>query len=67
VVIGPTLLKAGSRVPSLLEFGGEAQSDQRRSDGTTRTLRYRPRPFMRPAFEAEAKSVSEIWRNSITR
>jgi hypothetical protein len=62
VVIGPTLIRAGSEAPRLLEYGGEAV---RRTKIKTRRLRYRPRPFMRPAFEQEKTRLPALWRNSI--
>jgi hypothetical protein len=62
VVIGPTLIRAGSEAPRLLEYGGEAV---RRTKTKTRRLRYRPRPFMRPAFEAEKPQLPALWKNSV--
>ena len=62
VVIGPTLTKEGSRVPSLLEYGGEVIIEHR---SKKRLARYRPRPYMRPAFEAEKSQLPALWRNSI--
>jgi hypothetical protein len=62
VVIGPTLIRAGSEAPRLLEYGGEATLETKRG---RRRARYRPRPFMRPAFEAEKPKLSALWRNSI--
>ena len=57
VVIGPVLTRSrGSRpVPSLLEHGGTAT---RRG----RTRRYRARPFMGPALEAEAPNFAYLFR-----
>lgn len=53
VVIGPALLRsADGRAPALLEYGGATTV---RGSGTGRRLRYRPRPFMRPAFAAEIR------------
>ena len=62
VVIGPTLTKAGSQAPRLLEYGGEVVIEDR---GKKRLARYRPRPYMRPAFEAEKSQLPALWRNSI--
>lgn len=64
VVIGPTLFRAGSDVPRTLEEGGTVRADgrtiriRRRKSGFETIvppgrLKYRPRPYMRPAFEAE--------------
>lgn len=63
VVIGPVLLnqKQGA-VPPLLEYGGPAV---RVRWGRPRQVFYRARPFMRPAFAAEQKSLPPLWRNSI--
>jgi len=46
----------------LLEHGGEAA---RRTKTKTRRLRYRPRPFMGPAFEAEKPQLPALWKNSV--
>ncbi len=62
VVIGPTLLKEGSQAPRLLEYGGVAVIEDR---GEKRRARYRPRPFMRPALEAEKPQLPALWRNSV--
>ena len=63
VVIGPVLLnqKQGD-VPPLLEYGGPAV---RVRFGERRRVLYAPRPYMRPAFAAEQKSLPPLWRNSI--
>ncbi len=62
VVIGPTLTKEGSPAPRLLEHGGDAVIEDR---GKKRHARYRPRPFMQPAFEAEKPKLSALWRDSV--
>jgi hypothetical protein len=62
VVIGPTLTKEGSQAPRLLEHGGDAVIEDR---GKARHVRYRPRPFMQPAFEAEKPKLSALWRDSV--
>ena len=62
VVIGPVLLRSDSQVPSLLEYGGVIV---RRTKKRTRRLRYRPRPYMRPAFEQEKLKLPDLWRNSV--
>jgi hypothetical protein len=62
VVIGPALTKEGSQAPRLLEHGGDAVIVDR---GKARHVRYRPRPFMQPAFEAEKPKLSALWRDSV--
>jgi hypothetical protein len=62
VVIGPTLTKEGSTAPRLLEYGGDAVIEDR---GKAQHARYRPRPFMGPAFEAEKPKLPALWRNSV--
>jgi hypothetical protein len=56
------LLREGSDAPRLLEQGGEAV---RRTKKGTRRLRYRPRPYMGPAFEQEKQQLPSLWRNSV--
>jgi len=62
VVIGPTLTKEWSEAPRLLEHGGEADLEVR---GKARRVRYRPRPFMQPAFEQEQPKLPALWRDSV--
>lgn len=62
VVIGPTLTKEGSPAPRLLEHGGDAVIEDR---GKARHARYRPRPFMQPAFAAEQPRLPVLWRDSV--
>ncbi len=62
VVIGPTLTQEGSLAPRLLEHGGETTLE---IAGKARRARYRPRPFMGPAFEDEKKQLPSLWRNSV--
>ena len=62
VVIGPTLTNAQSEAPKLLEHGGE--TTLRTREGPKRA-RYRPRPFMGPAFAAEQPKLSGLWKNSV--
>jgi hypothetical protein len=62
VVIGPTLLRQDSEAPGLLEHGGEVVRPDKRAH---RKLRYRPRPFMAPAFEQEQHRLPDLWHNSI--
>ena len=71
VVIGPLLFRSRSSptVPELLEFGGvvtrERKGRRRRVRGTRRTMRYRPRPFMGPALEAEAPNFPLLFKDSV--
>ena len=59
VVIGPVKLhKNDGKAPSLLEHGGTAVRQRRRR-------RYRPRPYMQPAFDAELPTLPELWKNSV--
>ncbi len=63
VVIGPTLLNAKAGVaPRLLEHGGTATL---RRGSRLRPAVYRPRPYMRPAFETEQQKLPSLWKNSI--
>ena len=62
VVIGPTLTKEGSPAPCLLEHGGDVVIEDR---GKARRVRYRPRPFMQPALEAEKPKLPALWRDSV--
>ena len=62
VVVGPLPFKAGE-APSLLEFGGRAVRADRR--GKRRRVRYRKRPFMGPALEAELPQLPARFRNSV--
>lgn len=68
VVIGPTALSnSNGEAPSLLEYGGTARIRDPRNprSGRRRTARYRARPYMGPALEAEQPKLPPMWRNSI--
>ena len=63
VVIGPALLRGVKRqgsqtVPELLEYGGSVV-------GPRGTMRYEPRPFMRPADAKERPKFLESLKNSV--
>jgi len=60
VVIGPVQLtqKGRGEAPRLLEHGGAGKVGKKR-------VRYRPRPFMGPAFEKEQPKLPAMWRDSI--
>lgn len=60
VVIGPVVF--GTRGAPALEFGGRATV---RREGRTRTVFIRPRPFARPAGEAEAEKLPDLLRNMV--
>ena len=62
VVIGPTLIREGSPAPRLLEHGGDTTIATRTGP---RRARYRPRPFMGPAFRAELPQLPAIWKHSV--
>lgn len=63
VVVGPFLLRPGSRAPNLLEYGGFAvvTDDQ----GRRRRAYYRARPYMRPAFQAELSRLPDQWKGKL--
>ncbi|MFQ5733181.1 MAG: hypothetical protein ACE5KM_14670 [Planctomycetaceae bacterium] len=64
VVIGPARINKSSKdAPELLEKGGTAKRRDR--NGRRRTVRYRARPYMGPAFEKEQKQLPKLWRNSV--
>ena len=62
VVIGPTLIRAESQAPRLLEHGGEVV---RRTKHKARRMHYRPRPFMGPAFQKEKAALPALWKDSV--
>ncbi|HID23432.1 MAG TPA: hypothetical protein EYP14_13685 [Planctomycetaceae bacterium] len=62
VVVGPVLIRRDSQAPELLEHGGQTLV---RTGGRRGRLRYRPRPYMGPAFQREQQNLSALWRDSI--
>jgi hypothetical protein len=62
VVIGPVRLSQNGRgeAPALLEHGGPAKVGKQRA-------KYKPRPYMGPAFEKEQPKLPAMWRDSIPR
>lgn len=63
VVIGPLPFRGTAVAPRLLEEGGRVT---RASDsGRTRTLQYRRRPYMGPAFHKELNAAPKLWRDAI--
>jgi hypothetical protein len=75
VIIGPALLgRPGTRAPlsgggvlRLLEEGGTVERIMSHMlGGRKRMLHYRPRPFMRPAFDAELKArMPSLFKDSV--
>lgn len=75
VIVGPVTLRRGSgKAPSLLEFGGSTTTIRRgRRDTfggraiTSKRVKYRPRPFMGPALDAEvaAGTIPQVWSGSV--
>ncbi len=64
VVIGPALLngKGGPMILRAIEYGGPTVIKTR---GKRKRVMVRARPFMRPAFEEEKKSLPDMWKNSV--
>lgn len=62
VVVGPIAFKKGE-APALLEYGGPAVRTGK--DGNRRTVYYRPRPFMDPAFKAELPKAPQLFKDMI--
>ena len=62
VVIGPVRLSQNGRgeAPALLEHGGPAKVGKQRT-------KYKPRPFMGPAFQKEQPKLPAMWRDSIQK
>lgn len=64
VVIGPQPFRGPAEAPPLLEYGGTARRVDRKTK-RIRTMTYRPRPFMGPAFEREEKDLPALWADSV--
>jgi len=64
VVIGPTRTSGAGTAPEMLEHGGTSRFIPPRQRRPI-TARYRPRPFMTPAFVEEQKKLPDLWRNSV--
>lgn len=60
VVIGPFPFRPGSPGPRLLEYGGYGVVVER--GGKKRRAYWRPRPYMRPAFQAELARLPDHWK-----
>jgi len=65
VVIGPVALRSKPEAPELLEYGGQVQRRVGRRRPKLKTMRYRPRPFMQPAFETEKPKLPAMWKDSV--
>lgn len=63
VVIGPVKLNRGGSAPRLLEHGGTATNRDRK--GKPRLASYEPRPFMRPAMDAEVPKFAALFRGAL--
>ena len=65
VVIGPVRLTRGDRgeAPALLEYGGTTAL---KKDGKRKRARFRARPYMGPAMEAEKPKLPQMWRDSVS-
>lgn len=63
VVVGPARLQGTSgEVPQALEQGGQVWSYRLK-----RNVSIKPRPFMRPALNAEAGNFPQLFRNSLRK
>jgi hypothetical protein len=62
VVTGPVRFGKGT-APQLLEFGGDALRVYK--SGRSKRQRYRARPFMKPAGEAELPKFRDLLRNLV--
>lgn len=60
MVVGPIPFRGSGEGARRLEKGGTMT--KLRKNGSTRTLHYRPRPFMNPALEAERPSFADQLR-----
>jgi hypothetical protein len=65
VVIGPTKLNAAGRgsptIPAVIEEGGRAVNAKGRG------IIIAPRPYMKPAYDAELPNVDRLWQNALTK
>jgi hypothetical protein len=65
VIVGPVLFKSSSgvRIPEVLEHGGRSYVKGR--FGRKKSVRIRPRPFMKPALQKEASKFPDLFSNSV--
>lgn len=62
MVVGPALYGgAGGDAPQTLEFGGQAVTYG------GRTITIKPRPYMRPAYEAEEPGLRKLWAEAAAK
>lgn len=62
VVVGPVAFGKGE-APGLLEYGGT--TTQRRKTGAGRTVKYKARPFIKPAGDAEAPKFKQLLKDMV--
>jgi hypothetical protein len=62
VVIGPAAFKANPTAPAALEHGGVSVVRTRKGQ---RTARYAPRPYMKPAYDAELPKFLDSLKDSM--
>lgn len=69
LVVGPAKLNRPGDAPEVLEFGGEVLRQVEDKQGRMRQvlMHYRPRPYMKPALDAElaAGTIPEQWAGVI--
>ena len=65
VVIGPVPLRAKAEAPELLEHGGRVHRKVGKRRRRVRTMTYRPRPYMQPAFEINKPKLPAMWKDSV--
>jgi len=65
VVVGPVALRSKAEAPELLEHGGQVQRRVGRRRPKVKVMRYRPRPFMAPAFDTEKPKLPAMWKDSV--
>ena len=74
VVIGPTLINRSTNAQEILEYGGDTilegytfttRDGKRTHEKTTKRIKIKKRPYMKPAFEAEKQKLAAMWANSV--
>lgn len=68
VVIGPTLSNRPSGATATLEYGGDAEIQERlfkTKKPVAKKVRIKARPYMHPAFQAELPGLPAMWENSV--
>lgn len=65
VIVGPVGFK-GSNVPRVLEYGGKTVITRRvRGKLVRKVVQIAPRPYMRPALDANRQLIPRVWRNTV--